>query len=123
MTAVSTQSFYVEQVREVTVIDFAVQSIDEHNFEFVSDELFEIAEYLMSTFPIRVVVDLSKVRQMDDWGLAMLRAFQETIDNHNGTVIFCRVPQSVTKFMSETGFTNGFQICDSQNEALRLVNN
>ena len=43
MTAVSTQSFYVEQVREVTVIDFAVQSIDEHNFEFVSDELFEIA--------------------------------------------------------------------------------
>ena len=123
MTAVSTHSFYVEQVREVTVLSFTVSSLTGQNYEFVSDELFEIVEYLTSTYPIRVVLDLSNVREIDDWGLAMLRAFHETIQANNGTAIFCRLSQDITDFLNDTKFANGFPIHDTRGEALRAFNN
>jgi anti-anti-sigma factor len=118
MTAVSTRSFYIEQVRNVTVVCFTVSSIIESNYEFVSDELFELVENVTANGPIQVVMDLCSVRQIDDWGLAMLRAFHETIDSHGGTTILCRIPPSVANTISQAGLKESFQLRETRGEAI-----
>jgi len=118
MTAVSTRSFYIEQVRNVTVVCFTVPSIVESNYEFVSDELFELVENVIASGPIQVVVDLWSVRQIDDWGMAMLRAFHETIESHGGTTILCRIPQSVATALSQAGLKDGFHLKETRSEAI-----
>jgi anti-anti-sigma factor len=118
MTVVSTRSFYIEQVRNVTVVCFTVSSIVEPNYEFVSDELFELVENVTANGPIQVVVDLWSVRQIDDWGLAMLRAFYETIESHGGTTILCRIPQSVAEAMTKAGLKESFQLRETRGEAI-----
>ena len=118
MTAISTRSFYIEQVRNVTVVCFTVPSIVEQNYEFVSDELFELVENVIANGPIQVVIDLWSVRQIDDWGLAMLRAFHETIESHGGTTILCRIPQSVANVMSKAGLKEAFHLRETRGEAI-----
>lgn len=119
MTAVSTQSFYIDQVHDVTVVCFTVSSIGEQNIDFVSDELFEIVEYVTSNGPIQVVLDLWTVKQIDDWGVAMLRAFHETIETNGGSTIFCRIPLSVSRVLNEVGFGDWIHICETRGEALQ----
>lgn len=118
MTAVSTQSFYIDQVHDVTVVCFTVSSISEQNIDLVSDELFEIVEYLTSNGPIQVVLDLWTVKRIDDWGVAMLRAFHETIETNGGSTIFCRIPHSVSHVLNEVGFGDWIHICETRSEAL-----
>ncbi len=119
MTIVSTRSFYVDQVQDVTVVCFTVSSIIDSTYEFVSDELFEFVEYVTSNGPIQVVLDLSSVRQIDDWGLAMLRAFHETIESNAGTVILCRIPQNVSDALNDVGLGRWFQTCKTRGEAIQ----
>jgi anti-anti-sigma factor len=118
MTVVSTRSFYIEQVNNVTVVCFTVSSIVERNYEFVSDELFELVEYVTTNGPIQVVLDLSSIRQIDDWGLAMLRAFHETINVNGGTTILCRLPATVSRAISNAGLTDCFHCRDTRGEAI-----
>ena len=118
MIIVSHRSFYIEQVSDVTVVCFTVTKIVEQNYEGVSDELFELIEYLTSSGPVQVALDLWSVRKIDDWGLAMLRAFHETIESHQGTVILCRIPQSVSHALASAGFRDGFHIRDTRREAI-----
>ncbi|MEI8020948.1 MAG: hypothetical protein WCH39_22275, partial [Schlesneria sp.] len=63
MTALSTRSFYIEQVHNVTVVCFTVSSIVDPNYEHVSDELFELVEDVTANGPIQVVLDLGSVRR------------------------------------------------------------
>jgi anti-anti-sigma regulatory factor len=118
MTAVSSRHFYIEQVQDVTVVCFTVSSMVEQNYEFVSDELFEIVEYLTSNGPIQVVLDLSSVRRIDDWGLAMLRAFHETIETSGGMTIFCRIPESVASFIDDAGMGKCFETRLTRGDAI-----
>lgn len=118
MTIVSTRSFYIEQVSDVTVVCFTVSKVVDQNYESVSDELFELIEYLTSSGPVQVALDLWSIRKIDDWGLAMLRAFHETIESHEGTVILCRIPQAVSHAMATAGFGNSFHIRDTRHEAI-----
>ncbi len=118
MTAVVNRSFYVEQVQNVTVVCFTVPSIIEPNYEFVSDELFELVEHVTANGPIQVVLDLWSVREIDDWGLAMLRAFHETIESHGGTTILCRIPQCIATAMSNAGLKDCFQLRETRSEAI-----
>lgn len=118
MTAVSTRSFYIEQVRNVTVVNFTVRHIKEENYEFVSDELFEFVENVIANGPIQVVIDLGSVRQIDDWGLAMLRAFHETIEGHGGTTIICRIHPGVASAIRNAGLVRGFQCRETRSEAV-----
>ena len=118
MTVVRTRSFYVELVRNVTVVCFTVPSIVESNYEFVSDELFELVENVTANGPIQVVLDLSSVRQIDDWGLAMFRAFHETIERHGGATILCRSPPSVVTAMSKAGLKDFFSLRETRGEAI-----
>lgn len=118
MITVSTRSFYIEQVSDVTVVCFTVSKIVEENYEFVSDELFELIEYLTASGPTQVALDLWSVRKIDDWGLAMLRAFHETIETHRGTVILCRIPQPVSNALAAAGFGDSFHIRDTRREAI-----
>lgn len=123
MTAVSTRSFYVDQVRDVTVVCFTVSSLNEANYEFVSDELFELAEYVTSSEPIQIVIDLCSVRQIDDWGLAMLKAFHETIESRGGKVIFCRIPQPVFNALRTAGLWASLHISETSGEAILAYSN
>lgn len=118
MTVVSNRSFYVEQVNDVTVVCFTVSALVEANYEFVSDELFDLVEQVTSSGPIQVVVDLGSIRNIDDWGLAMLRAFHETIENHGGMAILCRITQRVMQVVAESGLNNSFHLCDTRREAV-----
>ena len=118
MTALSTRSFYIEQVRNVTVVCFTVSSIVDPNYEYVSDELFELVEDVTANGPIQVVLDLGSVRRIDDWGLAMLRAFHETIESHGGTTILCRIPQSVAAVLSSAGLKDSFNLRETRGEAI-----
>ena len=119
MTAVSTRSFYVEQVHDVTVLSFTVSMLIERNYEFVSEELFELVEYVISNGPIQVVVDLSSVREIDDWGLAMLRAFHDTIESSGGTSILSRISHSVAGTIKDAGLTSFFRTRETRGEAIR----
>jgi anti-anti-sigma factor len=118
MTIVTTRSFYIEQVKNVTVVCFTVPSLEEQNYEFVSDELFELVENVVANGPIQVVMDLWSVRQIDDWGLALLRAFHETIENHGGTTILCRIPQSVVQSIASAGLKDYFRQSETRGEAI-----
>ena len=118
MTAVSTRSFYIEQVKNVTVVCFTIPSIVEPNYEFVSDELFELVENVVANGPIQVVMDLWSVREIDDWGLAMLRAFHETIESHGGTTILCRIHPGVANAISQAGLKESFQLRETRGEAI-----
>jgi anti-anti-sigma factor len=119
MTAVGTRSFYVDQVQDVTVICFTVSTVIEQNYELVSDELFELVEYVTSNGPIHVVLDVSSIRQIDDWGLAMLRAFHETIETSGGSVIVSRLQPAVTQAVDEAGLTAFFETRETRGEAIR----
>ena len=123
MTAVCTRNFYVDQVRGVTVVCFTVTAMNETNYEFVSDELFELVEYVTSSEPIQIVVDVCSVRQVDDMGLAMLRAFHETIESRGGKVIFCRIPPSVHHALRTTGLWDCFNISETRSEAISAYSN
>lgn len=118
MITVNTRSFYIEQVRDVTVVCFTSSTIVEENYEFVSDELFELVEHLTSCGPTHVVLDLWNIRRIDDWGLAMLRAFHETIESHRGTVILCRIPTTVSNALASAGLREGFHTRDTRREAI-----
>ena len=48
MTVVDHRSFYIEQVRNVTVVCFTVPALVESTCEFVSDELFELVENIIA---------------------------------------------------------------------------
>ena len=120
MTVVSSRTFYTEQVNNVTVVSFTVSSFVETSYEAVSDELFELVEYVVTSGPIQVVLDLCSVHEIDDWGLAMLRAFHESIDSHGGTAIFCRLPQPVETAIREAGMWDAFHCRETRGEAIRL---
>ena len=119
MTAVSTRSFYIEQVRHVTVVCFTVSTMVDPNYEFVSDELFDLVEHLVTNGPIQVVLDLGSVHKIDDWGLAMLRAFHETIESHGGTTILCRTQHSIATAISIPGLRECFHVRETRSEAIR----
>ncbi len=123
MTAVSNRNFYVDQVRDVTVVCFTVSTLIESSYEYVSDELFELAEYVTSSEPIQIVFDLWGVRKIDDWGLAMLRAFYETIEARGGKVILCRIPPVVLQALRTSGLWNCFSICETRGEAILAYSN
>ena len=123
MTAVSTQSFYVDQVHDVTVVCFTVSSISEQNIDLVSDELFEFVEYVTANGPIQIVLDLWTVKRIDDWGVAMLRAFHETIETNGGSTIFCRIPLGVARVLKDVGFDGWLQIRETRSEALQCYAN
>ena len=118
MTAVLSQGFYVEQVHNVTVVCFTVPSIDDANYEFISDDLFELVEHVTANGPIQVVLDLGSLKSIDDWGVAMLRAFDETIDSYGGSTIFCRIPQTVFAALQESGLSKSLRISDTRTEAV-----
>lgn len=119
MTAVNTRSFYIDQVHDVTVVCFTVSTIVDHNYESISDELFEIVEYLSANGAFQIAMDLCSVRRIDDWGLAMLRAFHETIETNQGTVMFCRISPAVTQLLVEADFGDAFPTCATRGEAIR----
>lgn len=118
MTAVLSQSFYVEQVNNVTVVCFTVPSIDDTNYEFMSDDLFELVEHVTANGPIQVVLDLGSLKSIDDWGVAMLRAFDETIESYGGSTIFCRIPASVRTELEDSGLSDHLRISDTRTEAV-----
>ena len=121
MTVVAHHSFYVEQVRDVTVVSFKVTSVIGSNFDRVSEELFELVEFLkLTSDPIQVVLDLKSLRQIDDWGLAMLRAFSETIATDGGAVILSRLSQGVVDAIAETGMQTTFCVCDTCIDAIAV---
>lgn len=119
MTAVNTRSFYIDQVQDVTVVCFTVTTIVEQNYELVSDELFEIIEYLSANGAFQIVLDLFSVRQIDDWGLAMLRAFHETIETNGGTVVFCRISPGVARTLNEELICDAFPTRKTRMEAIQ----
>lgn len=95
MTVFAASSFYVERVREVTVLCFNVRSLTHQNHDLVSDELLEFVALVTADRPIQVVAELSAIQDIDDLGVAMLQAFHDSIDDAGGTLILCRVPVSI----------------------------
>ncbi len=77
MIAAVTHSFQVEQVRNIAVICFTIDTINEQNFDSVAAEL---DAFISSQRSRRVVVDLASVRHIDDLGLAVLQSFNAGIE-------------------------------------------
>ncbi|WP_397568949.1 STAS domain-containing protein [Schlesneria sp. T3-172] len=118
MTAVLAQSFYVEQVNDVTVVCTMVPAIVDGNYELISDELFELVEHITAHGPIQVVMDLGSLKSIDDWGVAMLRAFDETIESCGGVTIFCRLSDNVAAALHESGLSSSLRICETCAQAV-----
>jgi anti-anti-sigma regulatory factor len=118
MTVAAASSFYVEQVRKVTVLCFTTRALCEQNYEVVADELLEFVTLVTAERPIRVVAELSSVYQIDDLGLAMLQAFNDSIDDAGGTLILCRVQASVMAAITKAGLRCEFNFRDTRGEAM-----
>lgn len=118
MTVASASSFYVEQVRNVTVVCFTTRSLTEHNYDVVSDELLEFVTLVTAERPIRIVVELSAIHEIDDLGLAMLQAFNDSIADAGGHLILCRVPAPILDALSKSGLRCEFNFRDTRGEAM-----
>ncbi len=118
MTVAAAQSFYVEQVRNVTVVCFTVSSLNKLNYETVSEELLDLVAMVTTNGPIQVVVELSAVHRIDDLGLAMLRAFNDSIRDFGGTIILCRMHPVLTAAIHEAELTSEFEIRTTRGEAM-----
>lgn len=118
MTVATASSFYVEQVRDVTVICFTVNGLDEDNFEVVSEDLLELVSLTTAGGPAQVVVELSSIRRIDELGLAMLQALHDSIADASGTVIFCRLSPVVTSAIREAGLSSVFNVRNTRGEAM-----
>ena len=103
---------------------FTVSSISETETSILfRTKLFEFVEYVTANGPIQIVLDLWTVKRIDDWGVAMLRAFHETIETNGGSTIFCRIPLGVARVLKEVGFDEWLQIRETRGEALQCYAN
>jgi len=103
MTVAAASSFYVEQVREVTVLCFIVRSLTEQNYQVVSEDLLEFVTLVTAERSIQIVVEMSSIESIDAMGLAMLQAFADSIDDAGGTLILCRVRTAVMAAIRRVG--------------------
>jgi anti-anti-sigma regulatory factor len=118
MALATASSFYVEQVRNVTVLCFTTRYLTEQNYETVSDDLLEFVTLVTAERPVRVVVEMSSVHDIDDLGLAMLQAFNDSIEDVGGTLILCRVQISVQTAITQAGLRSEFNFRDTRGEAM-----
>ena len=118
MTTATASSFYVEQVRNITVVSFTVTALDEQNHETISDELLELVSLIIASRPIQVVVELSAIRRIDELGLAMLHAFHDSIEDAGGRTILCRLSPGVTNSIRDAGLLYEFNILATRGEAV-----
>ncbi|MFO1042461.1 MAG: STAS domain-containing protein [Planctomycetaceae bacterium] len=95
MTVSMSTSFYVEQLRDVTVVCFTCRTITEVNFDVISEELLEFADLVTLDRPVQVIAELLAIREVDAIGLEVLRAFHQTIHDAGGRLVMCRVQPSV----------------------------
>ena len=115
MTVATASSFYVEQVRNITIVCFTIDTLDEENFETVAEELDSL---IALRKPRRVVVDLVSLRFVDDLGLAVVQSFHDGIEEYGGTAILCRLSPAVASAMNEVGLQRHLHIRNSRNEAV-----
>lgn len=108
-------SFDVEQIRNITVISLSIDTLNEQNIEIVADEL---DSFLFTRKPRRVVVDLVRLRFIDDLGLALLQSFHDGIEEQGGTAILCRLSPVVFGAMNESGLNRQLHIRHSRDEAI-----
>ena len=115
MMTTTTASFEVERVRNITVVRFTVEVLNEGNFADVSGELHLLVR---EQRPRRVVVDLASIRQIDDLGMATVQSFHDSIEELGGTAILCRLDSSVMGALSQSGLDRLLHIRPSLNEAV-----
>ena len=118
MTVATAGSFYVEQVRNITVVCFTVNALDEQNYETVSEELLELVSLVTASGPIQIVVELSAVQRIDELGLAMLQAFHDSIEDAGGATILCRLSPAVSSIVREAEPSCEFNIRNTRGEAM-----
>ena len=118
MTVATAHSFYVELARDVTVICFTVNGLDEDNYEAVSEELLEFVTLVTANGPAQVVVELSPIRRIDELGVAMLHALHDSIAEAGGTTIFCRLSPVVSSAIREAGLSSVFDIRNTRGDAM-----
>ncbi len=115
MLASAVRSFDVEQVRNITVISLTIDSLNEQNFEAVAEDLDAL---LLTRRPRHVVVDLVRLKHIDDLGLAILQSFHDGIEEHGGTAILCRLSPAVAHALNESGLQRQLHIRNSRDEAI-----
>ena len=118
MTVATASSFYVEQVRSITVVCFTVNTLDEQNYETVSEELLELVSQVTASGPIQIVVEMSAVQRIDELGLAMLQAFHDSIEDAGGAAILCRLSPAVSSAVREAGLSCEFDIRSTRGDAM-----
>lgn len=109
------RSVQVEQVRNITVVRFAVTELSEETFEAIADELHSM---LLQQRPRRVVVDFASILRADDLGLAMIQSFHDAVEEQGGTAILCRLGGDVMNAMNESGLSRLLHIRSTMNEAI-----
>ena len=115
MLAAAVRNFDVEQVRNITVISLSIDSLNEQNFEAVAEALDAL---LLTRKPRRVVVDLVRLKHIDDLGLAILQSFHDGIEEHGGTAILCRLSPAVANALKESGLQRHLHVRNSRDEAI-----
>ena len=115
MIASAVRSFDVDQVRNIMVISLSIDSLNEENFEAVAEDLDAL---LLTRKPRRVVVDLVRLKHIDDLGLAILQSFHDGIEEHGGTAILCRLSPAVANALKESGLQRHLHVRNSRDEAI-----
>jgi len=103
MSTVATASFYLEQVRSVTVLCFTVRSLTEKNLDAIAEELLQFLTQARSGHPIRLIMEFSSISEVDELAGAMLQAFHDGITESSGELVLCRVQTSVLAALRRSG--------------------
>ncbi len=89
----------------------------EQSFMFKDD----IKEKLTGIESPRVMVDLTEVGFMDSSGLGMLISFFKEVTEQQGEIVYFGVQSYVKKLLGLVKLDQVFKICDSRDDALRLL--
>lgn len=100
----------VERAHGLVLISFRVSAIDERNFATVADELEVVAR---SPKPQSVVIDLTGVRRVDQLGLAVLQALQDSVKEVGGTAVLSGPQDPIEQAINETRLAREIEQRDS----------
>lgn len=109
---------------ETKELDQAKVAVIGPRFDTCSAAEVELAlKNLIASGASEILVDFSQTEYISSAGFGVLLAAAKRLQNLGGGLVLCSIKPDVQRLFETAGFTHIFKICDSREDALRLVAN
>lgn len=95
--------FSVEHSRQIPILCFQTRSLTTVNLDAASEELLQVLTQVQGQHPVRVIMELSSVEEIDELAVAMVKAFSDGIEQLAGQLVICRVHAGVLAALRRSG--------------------